>query len=92
MEAILKTPLSNAQLELLGLFSENLSEKEFLELKKMIVAWRFKKLKASANKAWDERAYTADDMERLLKADLRKPYKSQNEFLDKLKSKKNQGS
>jgi len=76
-------PLSNAQAELLGLFAENISEKELLELKEMLTAWRFKKLKEAANNAYDAKGYSDEDMERLLKANLRKPYKSQDAFLDK---------
>ncbi len=85
IQTTLKSPLTNVQLELLGLFSENLSDEELLEIKKMLVAWRFKKLKDAANLAWDDKGYTSEDMERLLKANLRKPYRSQEEFLSKKK-------
>ncbi|MCB0519169.1 MAG: hypothetical protein H6577_05425 [Lewinellaceae bacterium] len=86
MQTSLKSPLSNVQIELLELFADNYSDDELVELKQMLVAWRFKKLKEAANKAWDEKGYTAEDMERLLKADLRKPYKSQDEYLAKRKT------
>ena len=79
----LKLPLSNAQLELLKVFSENLPEKEILELKKILTEWRFKKLKEAANEVWEKNNWTAEYMEELRKTHLRTLYQSQNEFLKK---------
>ena len=83
MNSQIQLPLSNVQLELLKLFAENLAESELLEVKKLLVEWRFRKLKDAANKAWDEKGYTPADMERLLHQHERTPYQSQNDFLAK---------
>ena len=83
MNQALKFPLNEVQLELLKLFAEPISEEELLEVKNLLVKWRFQKLKAAANQVWQEKGWTEKDMNELLRANLRKPYKSQNEFLAK---------
>ena len=79
----IQSSLSNVQLELLKLFADNVPESELLEIKKILVEWRFRKLKDAANKVWDEKGWTAEDMEKLLQGHERTPYKAQNEFLSK---------
>ena len=66
MESAFQLPLSNIQLEMRKLFADNLPDNELLEIKKLLVEWRFRKLKEAANKVWDEKGMTAEDMERLL--------------------------
>ena len=83
MENNIQLPLSNVQLELLKLFAENLPENDLLEVKKLLVSWRFRKLKDAANKVWDEKGFTEDDMLKLLHQHERTPYAAQNEFLAK---------
>lgn len=83
MNSPLRLPLSNIQLELLKLFSDNLPDSELFEVKKLLVEWRFKKLREAADKVWEEKNWTAEDMERLLNNHERTPYAAQNEFLAK---------
>jgi hypothetical protein len=83
MNSPLQLPLSNVQLELLKLFSDNLPETDLLEVKKLLVEWRFKKLKDAADKVWEEKGWTPEDMEKLLHQHVRTPYTAQNEFLAK---------
>ncbi len=83
MENNVQLPLSNVQLELLKLFAENLPDNELLEVKKLLVAWRFRKLKDAANKVWDEKGFTEEDMLKLLRQHERTPYAAQNDFLAK---------
>ena len=65
------------------MFADNLPDSDLLEVKKLLVAWRFKKLRDAADKVWDEKGWTAEDMERMLHQHERTPYISQNEFLAK---------
>jgi hypothetical protein len=62
-------PLSNVQLELLKLYSTNLSEKELQELKDQLANFYAKKAIQLANNVWDKKGYTNDDMDLLLNDD-----------------------
>ncbi len=62
---VLQTPLNKAQLELLKLFSKIKSEEELTAVKDLIVNYYAQKLMDRADKIWDERGYTQEDMERL---------------------------
>ena len=75
MEA-LKTPLNEPQLELLKMFASNISETDWLEIKRLIVRFFAKKAMASANETWDKNAWTAEDEQRMLETHMRIPYKS----------------
>ena len=76
---MLKTPLNEPQLELLKMFSSNISEAEWLEIKRLIVRYFAKKAIASANDVWDNNKWTAEDEERILKTHMRTPYKPTND-------------
>jgi hypothetical protein len=52
MTASIKQPLSNIQLELLQMFASDLSEEELLELRRLLIEFRAKRLQ-SALKALD---------------------------------------
>lgn len=59
----LKLPLSNAQLELMKLYSTNLSEKDLDELKTVLSKFYADKAVEEANAIWDEKKLTDADME-----------------------------
>ena len=73
---MLKTPLNEPQLELLKMFASNISETDWLEIKRLIVRFFAKKAMASANETWDKNAWTAEDEQRMLETHMRIPYKS----------------
>ena len=73
---MLKTPLNEPQLELLKLFASNISETDWLEIKRLIVRFFAKKAMASADETWDKNAWTAEDEQRMLETHMRIPYKS----------------
>lgn len=58
--------LSNTQLEMLKLFSTNLSEIELRELKEVIAKFYAQKSIDLANQAWQEKKLTQADMENWL--------------------------
>ena len=71
-----KHKLSNLQLELLKLFTLNVSEKDLIEIKTLIAKYFAKKAMDSADKVWDEKGWTDKDAERMLKTHMRTPYKT----------------
>lgn len=55
-------PLTNTQLELLKIFSTDISEPELLELKDILAKFYAKKSIEYANKVWREKNLTNEDM------------------------------
>ncbi|MBX2916222.1 MAG: hypothetical protein KF856_13210 [Cyclobacteriaceae bacterium] len=62
----LKYPLSNVQVELLKLFSTNLSENDLKELKILISRFYSQKAIKEADKLWDQKDYSNKDMDKWL--------------------------
>ena len=62
----LQMPLSNVQVELLKLYSTNLSEEDLLDLRTMIARYYAERAIKNADKIWKERGLTNDDMEKWL--------------------------
>jgi len=58
----LNYPLSNAQLELLKLFSRDLPEEDLIEIKQMIVNYLAKKLAQKADEVWEEKGWTNEEI------------------------------
>jgi hypothetical protein len=85
MQDNLQTPFSNAQLELLKLFSTDLNAQDLQELKRILLEFKFKRVTEMADKVWDEKGWTEEHVEKLLHTHMRTPYKSQAEFLKKKK-------
>lgn len=74
MEAV-KQPLTNLQLELLRVFSREVSEKELLEIRQLLAQYFAEKAMDLADKTWEEKGYTEYDEDRLLEGHERTPYK-----------------
>ena len=60
------SPLSNVQLELLKLYSTNLSEKDILELKDVLARFYAEKSIVLADNVWQKKGYTAENMNSIL--------------------------
>lgn len=73
----LKMPLSNVQLELLKLFSRDLPEEDLLAIKRLLVRFLAEKATRLADQVWEEKGWTNEDMDRMLKEHMRTPYQSQ---------------
>ena len=71
----IKFPLSNLQLRLLQLFSQNVSDDELKDIQRMLVRYFAEKATDAADKDWDEKGYEA---ETLLNEHMRTPYKNPN--------------
>ncbi len=75
MQATLKQPLSNLQLELLELFARQVPDSDLFEIKKMLANYFAQKAMDEADKIWEERGYTHETMNQLLKTHSRTSYK-----------------
>ncbi len=84
----LNVPLTNAQLEVVQLFSLNLSEEELQELKRLLIAYKAARLFRKADEVWEAQGWSQDTMDQFLQAHLRTPYKSQQAYLAKISADK----
>ena len=66
----LHKPLSNMQQELLKLFSRDINDNDVFEIKRLITKYFAEKSIKEANKVWDEKNWTEEDMNRLLHTHL----------------------
>jgi hypothetical protein len=79
----LNAPLTNAQLEVVQMFSLNLSEDELQELKHLLIAYKAARLSRKADEIWESKGWTQETMDNFLQTHMRTPYKSQQAFLAK---------
>jgi len=69
------TKLSNLQLELLKLFSRNISDEQLLEIKEILSAYFAELATREMDKLWEEKGWTQETMEQWLREHMRTPYK-----------------
>ena len=62
---------SNAQLLLLKAFATNLTEEELLELQDAYAQILGRRATAAANRVWDEKGWTDEDVDRMLNTKMR---------------------
>lgn len=60
-------PLSNMQIELLKLYSAGIADEHLEDIKILIARFLFAKARAKADKVWDEKKYTDEIINSLLK-------------------------
>ncbi len=63
----IQAPLSNLQVELLKLYSAGVPDEHLEGLKILIARYLFAKARAKADKIWDEKKYTDEIINTLLK-------------------------
>ena len=63
---ILKSPLSNVQIELLKLYAHQVDEKDLIAIKDLIGDYFAKRLSDIADAAWDKNGWTDEDMDAIL--------------------------
>jgi hypothetical protein len=59
-------PLSNLQLELLKLYSTNLSQNELVELKRVLANYFARKAIKEADRIWEEKGLSNEEMKKWL--------------------------
>lgn len=64
--AAINYPLTNVQIELMKLFNTNLSDRELIELKNLLSGFYADKAISEADRLWQDRGLTNDDMDKLL--------------------------
>lgn len=62
----IKLPLSNVQMELMKLYGTGMSDADLNELKNVLAKFYADKAIAAADKLWDEKGLTNDDMDKWL--------------------------
>jgi hypothetical protein len=72
METISK--LSNIQLELLKLFSTNISDSDVLDIKQLIINYYAQKIDNELDTLWEQRQYNANTISTWTNEHLRTPY------------------
>ena len=75
---VLEGKLSNVQLELMKLFATDVSDKELVELKEVLLEFKFNRVTSLVDKKW-----TNKDMDKMVKTHMRTPYKSQEKYIQK---------
>lgn len=73
MTTEIQFPLNEIQVSLLKL-TDNLSEEELKNLKKIIIAFKAQRLAALADKVWDDKGWTEETMQTFLNTHMRTPY------------------
>jgi len=71
----IQQPLSNLQLELLRLFSQEVEEQDLHAIKQLIAKYFAEKAMDAADKVWDEKGWTEEDSHRLAHTRMRTSYK-----------------
>ena len=66
---MLTQKLSNLQLEMLKVFSRNLSEDELLEIRRLLAKYFMQKAVQGADKTWDEKNYDQELMKKWMKGE-----------------------
>lgn len=74
MEKTLKTPLSNLQLELLKVFSHNLSEKEIKEVRELLLDYFSKRAISEADHVWEKENWDEEKIQSILNDSERTTY------------------
>jgi hypothetical protein len=75
MEAqIFQTPFTNIQVELLKLYARKVSDADLIAIKQLLAHFFAEKAMDAADKLWDEKGWTNENMERLANTHFRTPY------------------
>jgi hypothetical protein len=70
--------LSNLQIELLKVFSMDLTEKELLEIRNLLSEYFSKKAMDLADKVWEEKGWTMEEAERMAYSKMRSSKKAES--------------
>lgn len=75
----LNAPLNPAQLEILKLFSRELTEEDLLAIKRLIVKYLAEKATRMADQIWQEKGWTNEDRGKLSHTHLRRDFGATDE-------------
>lgn len=77
MDTSLKTPFNPAQVEILKLFAQGLTNEQLEELRKVLIAFRFKMLDEQVEKVAKEKGLDMEQINEASKGHRRTPYRRQ---------------
>jgi hypothetical protein len=75
MQTHVKQPLTPLQLELLKMFERDVTEKDLLEIKKILIQYFANRAMDLTDKVWEEKEWVENDEKNLLTEHNRTPYK-----------------
>jgi hypothetical protein len=81
MQTILQPPYNPAQIEILKLFSQGLTEAQTEELRRILVAFRFKLLDEHVEEVANSKSLTKKEVDKASKEHHRAPYRSKKQAL-----------
>ena len=70
MIAEIKAPLSNMQMELMKLYSTGVPDEYLNDIRILVAKFLFAKARAKADQIWDEKSYSDDLIQNLIKEQL----------------------
>lgn len=76
MEAVLNKPFNAAQIELIQLLAQDLESQELVELRKILVAFRFKLVRQRAQRIAQANNWTEAQINAMSQEHRRTPYKA----------------
>lgn len=79
MASTLQTPLNAAQVEILKMFSQGLTDEQLEELRTILVAFRFKLLDEHVDQMVEEKGYTQEEINQASWGHRRAPYRSKQQ-------------
>lgn len=81
MEATLQTPFNEAQVEILKLFSQGLTDEQLEELRRILIAFRFKLLDEHVEQVVDQKGLTPEQINHASWAHRRTSYTSKHKVI-----------
>ncbi len=78
MTTTLQTPFNAAQVEILKLFAQGLTDAQLNELRNLLIDFRFNLLDEQIKKVAEQKGLTISEIEATASSHLRTPYKSKN--------------
>ncbi len=79
MEAVLQTPFNTAQVEILKLFSQELTDEQLEELRQVLIAFRFKLLDKHVEQVVEQKGLTETQINQASQEHRRTPYRSKQQ-------------
>ncbi len=74
MEAVLNKPFNTAQIELIQLLAQDLETQELLELRNVLIAFRFKLVEQRAERIAQANSWTEEQINKMSQEHHRTPY------------------
>ena len=81
MQPLLQTPFNPAQVEILKLFSQGLTDPQMEELRRLLIAFRFKLLDEHVEGVVHGKGLTKKEVDAVSKEHRRTPYRSKKQAL-----------